>query len=56
MKLLMPGMKSSVAARLGLVFGAIIFFTISVSYVYLGGHLRDLFFQGLKTDLKRISS
>lgn len=53
MNLLMPGMKSSVAARLGLVFGAIIFFTVSVSYFYLGGHLRDLFFQGLKNELQK---
>ncbi|HED31954.1 MAG TPA: HAMP domain-containing protein [Prosthecochloris aestuarii] len=44
-------MKSSVSVRLGLVFGAIIFFTVAISYFYLGGQLRKLFYDGLKNEL-----
>ena len=43
--------KTSVSFRLGLVFGVIIFFTVAISYVYLGGQLRSLFYDGLKNQL-----
>ncbi len=43
--------KTSVSFRLGLVFGIIIFFTVAISYVYLGGQLRPLFYDGLKNRL-----
>ena len=43
--------RTSVSFRLGLVFGVIIFFTVAISYVYLGGQLRSLFHDGLKKQL-----
>lgn len=44
-------MKSSVSFRLGLVFGVVIFFTVAISYVYLGGQLRTLFYDGIKNEI-----
>ncbi len=44
-------MKSSVSVRLGLVFGIVIFFTVAISYVYLGGQLRTLFYDGIKNEI-----
>ncbi|ASQ90793.1 PAS domain-containing sensor histidine kinase [Prosthecochloris sp. GSB1] len=43
--------KISVSIRLGLVFGIIIFFTVAISYVYLGDQLRALFYDGIKNEL-----
>ncbi len=43
--------KGSVSFRLGLVFGVVIFFTVAISYVYLGGQLRALIFGDLKEQL-----
>lgn len=43
----------SVSIRLGLVFGVIIFFTVAISYVYLGDQLRSLFYEGIKNELYR---
>ncbi|WP_287373150.1 ATP-binding protein [Prosthecochloris sp.] len=43
--------KTSVSFRLGLVFGVIIFFTVAISYFYLGGQLRSLFYDDLKNQL-----
>ena len=48
-----PVKKTSVSFRLGLVFGVIIFFTVAISYVYLGGQLRSLFYGGLKNRLHK---
>ena len=45
--------KTSVSFRLGLVFGVVIFFTVAISYVYLGGQLRSLFYGGLKNQLHK---
>ena len=43
--------KTSVSLRLGLVFGVVIFFTVAISYFYLGGQLRSLFYDDLKNQL-----
>ena len=45
--------RVSVSFRLGLVFGVIIFFTVAISYVYLGDQLRTLFHDGLKNQLRK---
>lgn len=43
--------NAKVSFRLGLVFGIIIFFTVAISYFYLGEHLRSLFYDGMKNRL-----
>lgn len=43
--------KTSVSFRLGLVFGLVIFFTVAISYFYLGGQLRSLFYDDIKKQL-----
>lgn len=43
--------KTSVSLRLGLVFGVVIFFTVAISYFYLGSQLRSLFYDDLKDQL-----
>lgn len=43
--------KGNVSFRLGLVFGVVIFFTVAISYVYLGGQLRALIYEDLKEQL-----
>jgi len=48
--------KAKVSFRLGLVFGLIVFFSLALSYVYQGRHLREVVFKtvraGLLHDLK----
>ena len=46
-------MQAKVSFRLGLVFGLIIFFSLSVSYIYQGHQLRELFLKGVRNDLLR---
>jgi two-component system phosphate regulon sensor histidine kinase PhoR len=46
-------MKANVSFRLGLVFGLIIFFSLSFSYIYQGHQLRELFLKGVRNDLLR---
>ncbi|MCW8820569.1 MAG: hypothetical protein OQK61_09720, partial [Ignavibacteriaceae bacterium] len=43
--------NAKVSFRLGLVFGIIIFFTVAISYFYLGEQLRSLFYDGMKNRL-----
>ncbi|MBN1928824.1 MAG: PAS domain-containing sensor histidine kinase, partial [Chlorobiaceae bacterium] len=44
-------MKAKVSFRLGLVFGLIVFFSLALSYVYQGRHLREVIFRTVRTSL-----
>lgn len=44
-------MKAKVSFRLGLVFGLIVFFSLALSYVYQGRHLREVVFKTVRTSL-----
>jgi len=43
--------KAKVSFRLGLVFGLIVFFSLALSYVYQGRHLREVVFKTVRTSL-----
>jgi two-component system phosphate regulon sensor histidine kinase PhoR len=46
-------MPSRVSFRLGAIFGLIVFFTLTFSYLYQGRQLREQFLEGFRLDLKR---
>ena len=43
--------KAKVSFRLGLVFGLIVFFSLALSYVYQGRHLREVVFKTVRASL-----
>lgn len=46
-------MQSRISFRLGAIFGLIVFFTLTFSYLYQGRQLREQFLEGFRSDLKR---